>query len=200
MVCASSTRALCFVVLGLSACSGGGARTPHTPTRPAGLDSAVGPEDVFEVRVFGEQDLSAPYRVAHDGTVDFPLIGRLHVMGLTPPQISTLIRTRLHEGQFLVSPQVSILVKEYNSKRISVFGQVQRPGTFPYQDSMDIVHAITLAGGFTQLADENDTTVTRRRTGRETRFRVPVESIGTGRAANFYLQPGDTVFVPEDPL
>jgi polysaccharide export outer membrane protein len=92
---------------------------------------------------------------------------------------------------------VSILVKEYNSKRISVFGQGGRPS---FQERMDIVHAITLAGGFSPLADEDSTTVTRRHGGREKRYRVPVESIGRGRAGNFMLRPGDTVFVPEDPL
>lgn len=161
------------------------------------MDSSLGPGDVFEARVFGEADLSATYQVAHDGSINFPLVGRVVVAGLTPPRISELLETRLREGRYLVSPQVSILVKEYNSKRISVFGQVQRPGTFPYQEAMDIVHAITLAGGFTPLASPDQTTVIRRSSGRTRRIRVSVEAIGRGRAAAFYLQPGDTIFVPE---
>lgn len=197
---ASSTRRTLFLalVLGiLGACGGGSTGRPASVTPRPQVDSSLGPDDVFEVRVFGEQELSGTYRVAHNGTIDFPLVGRLEVAGLTPPEVSQLMAQRLREGRFLVSPQVSVLVKEYNSKRISVFGQVQRPGTFPYQDSMDIVHAITLAGGFTAIADPDQTTVTRRQRGRESRRRVPVESIGRGQAANFYLQPGDTIFVPE---
>lgn len=180
-----------------AACGTGQPNRPMVVTPPPQVDSSLGPDDVFEIRVFGEAELSGTYRVAHNGTIDFPLIGRLQVAGLAPPDVSELVSQRLRDGRFLISPQVSVLVKEYNSKRISVFGQVQRPGTFPYQDSMDIVHAITLAGGFTAIADPDHTTVTRRRAGQESRRRVPVESIGRGRAANFYLQPGDTIFVPE---
>lgn len=199
-VCVSSTsRALLTAALLAVApsCGGGSHGGATVVTPPPVVDSSLGPDDVFEVRVFGEQELTGTYRVAHNGTIDFPLIGTLQVAGLTPPEVSELVRQRLREGQFLISPQVSVLVKEYNSKRISVFGQVQRPGTFPYQDSMDIVHAITLAGGFTAIADPDHTTVTRRRAGHESRRRVPVESIGTGQSSNFYLQPGDTIFVPE---
>ena len=183
---------------GLCGC-GAPARTPHVP-RTTTNDDTLGPDDVFEVRVFEEQELSGTYRVAYDGTIDFPLVGRVNVGTLTPPQVAELVSTRLREGGFLLHPQVSVLVKEYNSRRVSVFGQVQRPGTFPYQDSMDIVHAITLAGGFTALADENSTTVTRRHGTRERRFRIPVRAIGQGRAASFYLEPGDTIYVPENPL
>lgn len=193
--------ALCLTLStsgGVGAC-GAPAHTPQVPRAPAN-DDTLGADDVFEVRVFGEDDLTGAYRVAYDGTIDFPLVGRLAVAGRTPPQVAELLASRLREGQFLLHPQVSVLVKEYNSRRISVFGQVQRPGTFPFQDSMDIVHAITLAGGFTQLADENATTVTRRRGDRERRFRIPVRAIGQGRAASFYLEPGDTVYVPENPL
>jgi polysaccharide export outer membrane protein len=168
--------------------------------RAAANDDTLGADDVFEVRVFEEEELTGTYRVAYDGTIDFPLVGRVAVAGLTPPQVGELLVARLRDGQFLLRPQVSVLVKEYNSRRISIFGQVQRPGTFPFQDSMDIVHAITLSGGFTPLADENATTVTRRRGTRERRFRIPVQSIGQGQADNFYLEPGDTVYVPENPL
>ena len=199
MFVSSTSRRIPTALLSLFLASCGGAssdRANSVTPRPE-VDSSLGPDDLFEVRVFGEQELSGSYRVAHNGTIDFPLVGRVGVGGLTPPEVSELLIRRLRDGHFLVSPQVSVLVKEYNSKRISVFGQVQRPGTFPYQDSMDIVHAITLAGGFTPIADPDHTTVTRRQAGRESRRRVPVESIGRGRSANFYLQPGDTIFVPE---
>jgi polysaccharide export outer membrane protein len=92
---------------------------------------------------------------------------------------------------------VSVLVKEYNSKRISVFGQVENPGNFPYTERMHIVQAISLAGGFTPLAEKNETVVSRRVDGRERRVRVAVEAIGEGRITNFYLRPGDIIFVPE---
>jgi polysaccharide export outer membrane protein len=74
---------------------------------------------------------------------------------------------------------------------------VQKPGTFPFDGEMSVVQAITLAGGFTKQAARNSTNVTRTVGGKEQKIRVPVEDIGVGREPNFYLQPGDIVFVPE---
>lgn len=167
----------------------------ETTTEPP--DTTLGPEDVFDVRVFGEKELSSTYRVASDGTIDFPLIGTMSVTGKTPTEVADLIETELIEGDFLKRPQVSILVTEYNSKKISVFGQVKQPGTFPYQDGMSVVEAISKAGGFTSMAKANDTVVIRVVEGDEKRFKVPVEAIGEGRAPNFLLRAGDIVFVPE---
>ena len=84
-----------------------------------------------------------------------------------------------------------------NSKKIFVFGEVQKPGTFPYEDGMSIIQAVTLAGGFTKTAAKNNSNVTRIVDGQEQKIRVPVEDIGVGKEPNFQLQPGDIVFVPE---
>jgi polysaccharide export outer membrane protein len=94
-------------------------------------------------------------------------------------------------------PQVSVLVKEYNSKKVFVFGEVQKPGTFVYEDGMSIVQAITVAGGFTKTAARNSTSVTRRVNGQEVKVKVTVEDIALGKAPNFTLDPGDIVYVPE---
>jgi protein involved in polysaccharide export with SLBB domain len=88
-------------------------------------------------------------------------------------------------------------VREYNSKKVFVFGEVQKPGTFPFEGDMSIVQVITLAGGFTKQAARNNTNVTRIVDGQEQKIRVPVEDIGVGRERNFLLRPGDIVFVPE---
>ena len=74
---------------------------------------------------------------------------------------------------------------------------MQKPGTFPYEEDMSIIQAITMAGGFTKVASKNDIGVTRQVDGKETKIRVPVADIGSGREKNFKLQPGDIVFVPE---
>jgi polysaccharide export outer membrane protein len=92
---------------------------------------------------------------------------------------------------------VSIFIKEYNSKKISVFGQVNKPGTFKYEDKMSVTQAVSMAGGFTKMAAKDDTNVTRIEEGEEKKYPVPVESIAQGQAKNFYLQPGDIVYVPE---
>ncbi len=92
---------------------------------------------------------------------------------------------------------MTVLIREYNSKKIFVFGEVQKPGTFPYEGDMSIIQAITLAGGFTKQGSRNGTNVTRLVNGKEQKIRVPVEDIGVGRERNFMLQPGDIIFVPE---
>ena len=73
-----------------------------------------------------------------------------------------------------------MLLREYNSKKIFVFGEVQKPGTFPYEEDMSIIQAITMAGGFTKVASKNDIAVTRQVEGKETKIRVPVADIGSG--------------------
>jgi polysaccharide export outer membrane protein len=94
-----------------------------------------------------------------------------------------------------------VVAKETSSKKVFVFGHVQKPGTFAYEDGMTVIQAITLAGGLAQFGQANRTSVIRPTDGGpEQKYLVPVEDIGTGRAPNFYLQPGDIVFVPESIL
>jgi protein involved in polysaccharide export with SLBB domain len=88
-------------------------------------------------------------------------------------------------------------VKEYNSKKVFVFGEVQKPGTFVFEEGMTIVQAVTLAGGFTKSASQNSTSVTRRVNGQEVKVKVSVQDIALGKASNFALEPGDIVYVPE---
>src|SRR3569832_2419944 len=88
----------------------------------------VGIDDMFDVRVYGEPDLSGSYRVATDGTIDFPLAGRIPVLGLRTGEIQARLRDRLKQG-YLKDPQITVLMKEWNSRKISVLGQVQHPGS-----------------------------------------------------------------------
>jgi len=158
--------------------------------------SALGPGDVFEVRVFQEPDLTNVYRVAADGSIDFPHCGRLQVKGLSAEGVGEAITSCL-KPRFYKNPQVTVYVREFNSKKVFVFGEVQKPGTFAYEDGMTVVQAVTLAGGFTRIAAKNSCTVTRVIEGAEKRIKVPIDDVGAGRAPNFALQPGDIVFVPE---
>ncbi len=162
------------------------------PTADTSLD--VG--DSFEVRVFGEADLSGVYRIGVQGEINFPLAGEIKVAGLDPQTIAKRIAERLAQGM-LRNPQVSVFVKEQTSKKVYILGQVTKPGTFTYTPSMNVVEAITIAGGFTPLAAKNDTTLTRSENGKKSTVKIPVEDIGQGRARNVYLQPGDIISVPE---
>ena len=159
-------------------------------------DTTLGPGDLFEIRVFQQPDMTSTYSAGSHGEISFPLIGKVQVTGKTPAQLEEEIRKRLSDG-FLRDPHVSVLVKEYKSKKISVFGQVRQPGTLAYSEGMNVVEAISRAGGFTAMARKNAVTVTRQEGDRKAKYTVPVESIARGKANNFYVRPGDTVFVPE---
>jgi len=166
------------------------------PPLPPAAASTLGPGDVFEVRVFQEPDLSGVYRLASDGSINFPLCGRMVLGGLSTSAANDAFTKCLSAG-YLKNPHVSLFIKEYNSKKVFVFGEVQKAGTFQYEDGMNIVQAITLAGGFSQHAAKNSTSVIRKRDGNDERIPVAVEDIGLGRAENFLLHPGDIIFVPE---
>ncbi|MDP6929207.1 MAG: polysaccharide biosynthesis/export family protein [Planctomycetota bacterium] len=156
----------------------------------------LGPGDVVEVRVYDEPSLTGVHRLADDGSVDFPLVGRMDAAGKTPRQVGELLTERLRDG-YLVSPSVSVYVKQYNSRKIFVLGQVKNPGTFPYASGMNVVEAVALAGGFSATANRNYVVVTRDVGGSERRIPVPVGEISKGLAANLELQSGDIVYVPD---
>jgi polysaccharide export outer membrane protein len=173
------------------------------PPRPVKLPApnevfTVGPGDVFEVYVYEEPSLSRAYKVAPNGTIDFPLIGTLEVDGKEPQQVAELLKQRLRDGKILKNPFVSVLVKEVNSKKVAVFGQVQKPGQFPMTDGLTVVQAISLAGGFTQTADPDRVSLTRK-ISKEKAVRVmfSVQAITEGKTNDVPLQAGDTIFVGE---
>ena len=183
----------------LSAC--GGPRTashlPPMPDTQVLLQGAtLGPGDVIEVRVYQEKELTGLYRVAGDGTFSFPLVGETKADGLTPGALAADLTAKLKNG-YLRDPQVSVFVKEFNSKKIFVLGQVRKPGTFKYEDKMTIVQAVTLAGGLQILAAKNRLILTRIVDETEKKFVVPFDAISEGKAPNVVLQPGDIIFVPE---
>ncbi len=179
-------------------CGGHGYYSPAPVRAPDVIPSAaaLGPGDVFEVRVYGEPELSGIYRVGPQGDVVFPLCQSVAVGGLTATAAAEKLRGCLAAG-YMRNPQVSVFIREFNSKKVFVFGEVQKPGTFVYEDGMSIVQAITLAGGFTRTASQNNTSVTRIVDGQEVKIKVTVQDIALGKATNFTLQSGDIVFVPE---
>ena len=160
------------------------------------MDTSVGPGDVLQIEVLGQKDMPTTFRVEGDGTILYPLVGKVKVGGLTPPAVAHRVARRLRQG-YLRNPQVTVFVKEYNSKKVTVFGQVKKPGIYLYKSNMTIIQAISTAGGFTDLADQNGTIVTRTVDGRKHRIPVKVQDIGEGLEQNFILRPGDVVFVPK---
>ncbi|MGV3625807.1 MAG: polysaccharide biosynthesis/export family protein [Archangium sp.] len=187
-------------VLSLSSCvaprgSGGDVSADKLMSDTA-VANTLAANDLLDVRVYQEADLSGVYRVDIDGHIDFPLCGKVKVQGLTPGGAAEAITACLKNG-YVRRPQVSALVKEFNSKKVFVFGEVTKPGSFPYEDGMTIVHAISQAGGLLRTASKNNVNVTRVVEGKEVKLPVKVEDIVIGRAKNFTVQPGDIIFVPE---
>ncbi len=175
---------------------GSTALPPMPPTSELLQGAALGPGDVVEVRVYQEKELSGLYRLSTAGTFHFPLVGEVAADGLSASQLTDLITERLRAG-YLRSPQVSVFVKEHNSKKVFVLGEVKKPGTFTFEDKMSVVQAITLAGGFKALAAKNRLVLTRVVEGEEKKFILPFERISLGLEPNVVLRPGDIVFVPE---
>src|SRR6478752_4152998 len=138
--------ALMCAQLLLSACGASGHAT-STPLLPPSESTTLGPGDVFQLEIVGEKDLPTEYQVASDGTVMLPYIQSIRVMGLEPQQLAAKVSERLVSEKILTRPSVVVSVKEYRSKRITLLGQVQKPGSFPYAADMTLLQAISLAGG-----------------------------------------------------
>jgi protein involved in polysaccharide export with SLBB domain len=180
-----------------------GCATTSSSGLPAGaevmsVDASLGPGDTFEVRVFDEKELSGEFAVANDGTIDYPLVGRIHVAGKESNVVAAEIAAALKERQVLNSPHVTIRLRDVTSKRVSVLGAVAKPGTQPMVAGMTIVQAISQAGGFTPLASKDQTVVTRRtQGGKLKRYRIAMTEITRGNSDDFAVSPGDIIFVPE---
>lgn len=184
------------ILAALVGCAGRQNANSASPLPQENHDDRLGVDDTFSVRVYGEPDLSGDYRVATDGTIDFPLAGRIQVKGLGVGETQKLIVERLKAG-YLLNPQVTVAIKEWNSRKISVLGQVVRPGPVPYFPNMTIVDAIASAGGFTGVAAKNAVNLRREVTGKVETHTFPVADITEGRSPNVVMLPGDVLVVEE---
>jgi polysaccharide export outer membrane protein len=159
--------------------------------------STVGPGDVFTLEIVGEKELPHEYQVASDGSVDLPYVHTVQVSGLEPQEIARLTRKLLIDGRILTDPSVVVQVKEYNTRRVTVLGQVAKPGTFPYTTGLTLIQAVSQAGGLTAIANLNRVNLTRRSGNGSRTVEISLGSIMEGRAPDIPLQSGDRIFVHE---
>jgi len=151
----------------------------------------IGPLDIIYVKVFRDTDFSGQYLVRTDGRITLPLIGDMQASGLTPVALSGRIKTELSE--YIVKPDVNVIVQQVNSKTYTVAGQVNRPGRFPLLITTHAFDAINEAGGFKDFANKTDITIIRA----NQRLRFNYEDIRKGKKLeqNIELQNGDTIYV-----
>lgn len=140
--------------------------------------------DRVRIAVFGEPELSLTARIDGSGAISYPLLGELTAAGLTSEALERLIADRLR-GPYLVDPKVTVSIEEY--REFFVMGQVNRPGSYPYVPGLTVRRAITIAGGFTDIA------------ARRKLFLIPEQSPQTERRVDqdAPVGPGDTLIVKE---
>ena len=185
-LCAAGLLAAASVPTALAQSSGSG----------TGLEYRIGPEDVLHVSVWQEEDLDRKVLVRPDGGISFPLAGDLQVSGRTPLEVQEEIRSRLQ--RFVPDAEVTVAVDTISGYTVFVLGEVNAPGQFTLGRYVDVVQALTLAGGVTPYASERSIRVLRRQDGREVTYDFDFRDIQRGRdlAQNIILQSGDVVVVP----
>ena len=172
--------------------------TPATATN-ARPDYVLVANDIVFVKVYQEDDLDAKVRISKDGSIVLPLLGSVTVGGLTREAASRHIRDLLGV-KYLVNPQVSLDITEYAKRRFTVLGQVQRPGSFemPGDESVNLLQAISMAGGYTRLGAGNRVTLQRGQGADKKVFKLDADSMAKDKdVKTFEIQADDTITIGE---
>ncbi|MBI2816598.1 MAG: polysaccharide biosynthesis/export family protein [Acidobacteria bacterium] len=179
----------------LALSSWGAEQKPAPATSPASGDGEyrMGPEDVIQVWVWKEPDLSTTAVVRPDGKLSLPLIGELDAKGRTATQLQGEVKTKL--ATYIAEPVVTVIVREINFPKISVLGQVHKPDVYKIRQKTTVLDAIALAGGFTDFAKRDKVVVIRNTASRPQRIQIDLKRPDEDRKGAFYLEPSDTVYV-----
>ena len=163
-------------------------------------DYILQPSDLLSIKVFQEENLARDVRVSQEYSITLPLIGKVDVKGKSLRQTEDLVRD-LYARDFLVNPQVNIIVTDYSKRSVNVIGQVNTPGQilFPQEQGLTLIDAITRAGGFNRLANRNQVKLTRTNTdGKTDTYIIDADDLIKGKGGNKWpLLINDIVFVPE---
>ena len=156
----------------------------------------VQPGDILEISVWKEEDLNQEVLVRPDGGLSFPLAGEMNALGKTVEQVRAEIVERL--SRFIPDLVVTVSVREINGNKIYVIGQVNRPGDYIVNPQVDVMQALSMAGGTTAFASLKDISVLRRSGDRQVRLEFRYDEVLKGRnlEQNIVLESGDIVVVP----
>ena len=165
--------------------------TPEVPQ-----NYVIGQGDLLEIFVWRNDQLSRDVVVMPDGRISLPLIHQVQASGLTISELENRVREKL--STYVENPRVTVIVKELNSFRVSVLGNVVKPGVYPITGKTTVIEAIGLAGGLNEWARRGGITVIRNEQGKEKRIKVNYNKVVSGKdlSQNIVLERGDTIIVP----
>lgn len=172
-------------------------RTADVAGKPHDNTFVIGNDDVLAVNVWKEPDISRSIPVRSDGKISLPLVGELQAAGQTPDQLEQQIAAKLKS--YIAEPEVTVIVQQINSQKFNILGQVSKPGAYPLTNSLTVLDAIALAGGFRDFAKQKSIYVLRQNAdGGQTRLNFNYKDVVKGKDSvqNVRLQPRDTVVVP----
>jgi len=187
---------LSFTALGIDHCP---AQTAPEIVQTASSNYKLSPGDLFDFRVYQENDLDAVVRLSGDGTAIFPLIGSVKLGGLTIEQATTLLQSRYKDG-FLVNPQITITVRSFAKKFYTMLGQISKPGSYDMQgeEEIPLFQAVGLAGGYTKIADPSKVTIKRHDDQGESILKLNAKKMAGGsEKSSFMIRAGDIITIGE---
>jgi polysaccharide biosynthesis/export protein len=161
---------------------------------PGNVAYKIGPLDVLEISVFRVPDMAKIAQVSDVGTIDYPLVGEFRAAGKSARQLEVEIAKKLGD-KYVKNPQVSVLVREYNSQRITVEGAVHTPGVFPLKGPTSLVQAIAMSGGINADVSSGAIVVFRTVSGVRSAARFDIDAVKKGTAPDPQLEPNDVVIV-----
>ena len=167
---------------------------PSSVPLPPGY--VIGPEDVLDVMFWRDKDMSAEVAVRPDGRITLPLINEVQAAGLTPEQLREQLMTAA--AKYVVDPNVNVVVKAINSRKVFITGSVGKPGVYALTGPTTVMQLIALAGGLQEFADSKHIIVMRNESGRQVAIPFNYKDVLRRKnlKQNIELKPGDTVVVP----
>ncbi|MFZ0425288.1 MAG: polysaccharide biosynthesis/export family protein [Xanthobacteraceae bacterium] len=162
--------------------------------KPGASTYKIGPLDVLDISVFKVPDLTKSLQVADDGTINYPLIGDMQASGKTAKELEQALEKKLG-AKYLHDPQVTVLVKEFNSQRVTISGSIKTSGVYAIKGRTSLMQLVAMAGDIDTTTDSGDIVVFRTVDGERSAAKFDIDAIKQGKAEDPQVQPGDVIVV-----